>query len=83
MEYSMTRILTASVLALSLAAGVTGPASAQSYNAPAGIPTVTAPGGLNDAGAVQRSTVRDTRLGTLPADADLTTGSVRRPHHAR
>ena len=42
-----------------------------------------AKGGLNDAGAVQRSTVRDTRLGTLPADADLTTGSVRRPHHAR
>ncbi len=76
----MSRILAASVLALAL----TTAASAQSYNAPAGIPTVTAPGGLvDDVGGVQRSTVRDTRLGTLPADANLTTGSVRRTHHAR
>ena len=75
----IARIAAGAILGLAL----TTAASAQSYNAPAGIPAVTAPGGLNDAGAVQRSTVRDTRLGTLPADADLTTGSVRRPHHAR
>lgn len=80
MKYPMTRILTASVLALAL----TTAASAQSYNAPAGIPAVTAPGGLaDDVGAVQRPTARDTRFGTLPAGADLTTGSVRRTHHTR
>lgn len=78
----MTRIIAA--LAFSLAVGVTGPALAQSYNAPAGIPAVTAPGGLiGDVGAVQRSSARDARLGTLPADAELNTGSVRRMHHAR
>jgi len=37
----------------------------------------------DDAGAVLRPTARDVRLGTLPADANLTTGSVRRTHHAR
>lgn len=84
MESLMSRILTASVLALTLAAGVTGTASAQSYNAPTGIPTVTAPGGLvSDVIAVQRPTARDTRLGTVPADANLTTGSLQRTHHAR
>ncbi|KAB7786949.1 hypothetical protein [Methylorubrum populi] len=76
----MSRILTASVLALAL----TTAASAQSYNAPAGIPTAAAPGSLSDdAGAVLRPMARDARLGTLPADANLTTGSVRRTHHAR
>ncbi|KQQ23130.1 hypothetical protein ASF53_23275 [Methylobacterium sp. Leaf123] len=79
----MSRILTASVLALALTAGVTGSAAAQSYNAPAGIPAVTAPGGQSDeAGLMQRHTTRDSRLGTVSADS-LTTGSVHRSRTAR
>ncbi len=76
----ISRIAAGAILGLAL----TTAASAQSYNAPAGIPAVTAPGGLaDDVGAVQRPTARDTRFGTLPAGADLTTGSVRRTHHTR
>jgi hypothetical protein len=83
MECPMSRILTVSVLALSLAAGVTGAASAQSYNAPAGIPAATAPGGQFDAtGTARHSTARDSRLGTLSTDS-LTTGSVQRARTAR
>ncbi|MDV2985213.1 UNVERIFIED_CONTAM: hypothetical protein Q9R58_12900 [Methylobacteriaceae bacterium AG10] len=78
----MSRILTASALALSLVAAA-GPAAAQSYNAPAGIPAVTAPGGrFDEAGTAQRPTARDSRLGTLPTDS-LTTGSVQRARTAR
>ena len=39
----MTRLVTAALIALSLAAG--SAAQAQSYTAPAGIPTQAAPGG--------------------------------------
>ena len=79
----MSRILTASALALSLVAGITGPAAAQSYNAPAGIPAVTAPGGqFDETGTVQRHTARDSRLGLQPTDG-LTTGSVQRARTAR
>lgn len=42
----MSRILAASALTLALVAGLPAAASAQSYNAPAGIPAATAPGGL-------------------------------------
>ncbi len=75
----MSRILTVSVLALSLAAGVTGSAFAQSYNAPAGIPAVTAPGGLVGAagpGNVERYLDRDGRYGTVSVDGVYTTGSA-------
>ena len=71
----MTRILTASVLALAL----TTAASAQSYNAPAGIPAVTAPGGLvgiAGPGNVERYLDRDGRHGTVSVDGVYTTGST-------
>ena len=45
MEPTMTKILSAVLVAASLVAGTA--AQAQSYNAPAGIPTQTAPGGFN------------------------------------
>ena len=41
----MTKILAVTLVAASLVAGTA--AQAQSYNAPAGIPTQTAPGGFN------------------------------------
>ncbi len=82
----MTRTLTASALALSLVAGLTGAASAQSYNAPAGIPAVTAPGGLEGSAAsgnLRRYEQRFDRLGTVAVEGVYTTGSIGRVHTAR
>lgn len=75
------RILSASLaLALGLSASA---ALAQSYNAPAGIPPATAPGGLEGrAGGVNaRDAIEGRGLIVAPrgGDArDVTTGSVRR-----
>ena len=67
----MSRLLAASVLALSLAAGTA--AQAQSYTAPAGIPAATAPGGA----AVYESG-RGWTGSTASTYDRLTTGSVTR-----
>lgn len=76
----MSRILTASVLALAL----TTAASAQSYTAPAGIPAVTAPGGVNGlAGAtnLHRAAERHGRPAALWNEGVSVTGStVRAPY---
>ncbi len=75
----MSRLLTAAALALSLTAGLTGAASAQSYNAPAGIPTATAPGGLDGTHHGQRLQ----QSGAAATDTVFTTGSIRRARSAR
>lgn len=82
----MTRILTVSALALTLAAGLTGAASAQSYTAPAGIPVETTPGGLigSTAPDTLRSRVeRADPSSPVTADGVQTTGSVRHGRRAR
>lgn len=72
------RFLIAAALGLTLSTG----ALAQSYNAPAGIPAATAPGGLE--GRAAGPNLIDARGPAVRADApygladDLTTGSVRR-----
>ncbi|MGX5775553.1 hypothetical protein [Methylorubrum zatmanii] len=79
----MSRILTVSALALSLAAGLTGAASAQSYNAPAGIPAVAAPGGLNATAGSDTVRYRAERAGQSAAvavEGVEATGSI---HHRR
>ncbi|GAB6843460.1 hypothetical protein JCM2811A_24620 [Methylorubrum rhodinum] len=87
MEFPMSRLVsrlvTASALALSLVGGLSSTASAQSYNAPAGIPAVTAPGGLEGtaaAGNLQRYEQRLGRatVGPIRIDRVETTGSIRR-----
>lgn len=81
----MFRILTASTLALSLVAGLPGAASAQSYTAPAGIPAVTAPGGLD--GIADASNLGRRSYQSAPRDVSVetidTTGSVHAPQAAR
>lgn len=82
----MSRILAASALALSLVAGLTGAASAQSYNAPAGIPSATAPGGLTGTAAVgnlRRFEQRFERPGTATVEGVYATGSIGRARNAR
>ncbi|MBD8907883.1 hypothetical protein [Methylorubrum zatmanii] len=73
----ISRIATGTILAL----GLSGAASAQSYNAPAGIPAVTAPGGLTGLagpGNVQRYMDGDSRYGTVSVEGVYTTGSAAR-----
>lgn len=84
----MSRVLAASALALSLVAGLPTAASAQSYMAPAGIPAVTAPGGLE--GAAAASNLRDYEgrsyravPGTGQVEGIDATGSIRVPHAGR
>ncbi|KQT61025.1 hypothetical protein ASG52_17465 [Methylobacterium sp. Leaf456] len=84
----MTRLVTASALALSLVAGLSSAASAQSYNAPAGIPAATAPGGLEGtagAGNLYRYEQRFDRnaVGPISVERVETTGSIGRTHGAR
>ncbi|SFM32923.1 hypothetical protein [Methylobacterium pseudosasicola] len=67
----MSRLLAASVLALTLAANTT--AQAQSYTAPAGIPAAAAPGG-----ASVSEPSRAWTGGAAIASDRLTTGSVTR-----
>lgn len=79
----MSRLVAASVLALSLTAGLSSAASAQSYNAPAGIPAVTAPGGLDGlaaSGNLQRYEQRLGRatVGPIRIERVETTGAIRR-----
>lgn len=73
----MSRILSASVLALALSAALPAAAQAQSYTAPAGIPAQTAPGGLSG------RTVEDRGWNNaVPGAYDtVTTGSVTRRSH--
>lgn len=81
----MSRILTASALALSLVAGLPAAAFAQSYTAPAGIPAVTAPGGL--VGSVDASNIARRSYQSAPRNASVegidTTGSIRAPQAVR
>jgi len=84
----MTRLVTASALALSLAAGLSSAASAQSYNAPAGIPAATAPGGLEGTagpGNLYRYEQRFDRnaVGPITVERVETTGSIGRTHGTR
>ncbi len=84
----MPRILTASALALSLVAGLTTAASAQSYMAPAGIPAVTAPGGLEGAAAAANLRAYEgrsdrVRPGEVSVEGVYTTGSIRAPRAVR
>ncbi|WP_430912360.1 hypothetical protein [Methylobacterium sp. sgz302541] len=76
------RFVTGAALALATAVLATA-ASAQSYTAPAGIPAVTAPGGLEGRAALPNLHGTESR-GYLPAGAvndGLSTGSVREPRH--
>ncbi|WP_375466130.1 hypothetical protein [uncultured Methylobacterium sp.] len=69
----MSRIISTSVLALALAAGLPAVALAQSYTAPAGIPAETAPGGATG------RTVESRGWNAAPNAYDtLTTGSSNR-----
>ena len=81
----MSRILTASALVLSLVAGLPAAASAQSYTAPAGIPAVTAPGGLE--GSADPSYLGRRSYQSGPRDVSVegidTTGSIRAPQALR
>ena len=73
----MSRILSASVLALALSAALPAAAQAQSYTAPAGIPTETAPGALSGRTVEGRSWNN-----AVPNTYDtVTTGSVTRRSH--
>lgn len=76
----MTARLAITALALALGMAASG-ASAQSYNAPAGIPAATAPGGLQGRAALPNLFEdRDGRAVYAPRrayDGDVTTGSVR------
>ena len=81
----MSRILTASALAFSLVAGLPAAASAQSYTAPAGIPAVTAPGGLEgsvDASYLGRHSYQSALRGASVEGID-TTSSIRAPQAVR
>ncbi|GJE18565.1 hypothetical protein [Methylobacterium marchantiae] len=77
----MTARLATTVLALGLSVAASA-ASAQSYNAPAGIPAAVAPGGL--AGRAAPSNLmefRDGRSAHAPRrghEGEITTGSTRR-----
>ncbi|GJE57002.1 MULTISPECIES: hypothetical protein [Methylobacterium] len=72
----MTRLLTASALALALVGAVPAAALAQSYNAPAGIPAQAAPGTSVEQGAGHGWTA------ATPGTYDsLTTGSVTQRSH--
>ena len=74
----MSRILSASVLALALSAALPAAAQAQSYTAPAGIPAQTAPGGLSGRTVEDRSWNNN----AAPNSYDtVTTGSVARRSH--
>ena len=67
------------IIAAALALGLTGSAAvAQSYNAPAGIPPIAAPGGLEGRAALPNVDAT-TRAGARVTvrDDDLSTGSVR------
>ena len=80
----MSRILTASALALSLVAGLPAVASAQSIMAPAGIPAVTAPGGLEGTAAASNLRAYDgrstaSRPGDVSVEGVYSTGSIRAP----
>lgn len=71
-----SRILLGAAFGLALSSA----AFAQSYNAPAGIPAATAPGGLEGQAAsrnVNEYSGRYSRPVRGQADADYTTGSVR------
>lgn len=88
MEFPMTHLVTASALALSLVASLSSAASAQSYNAPAGIPAATAPGGLEGAAApgnLHRYEQRFDRSAVGPVSVERveTTGSIGRTHGVR
>lgn len=75
------RILSGAALALAL---TTGAAFAQSYNAPAGIPSATAPGGLQgQAGYVNAldAVGQDPRY--VAPRGDIATGTVRARRHER
>lgn len=80
-----SRFLAAAALGLALTTAV----SAQSYTAPAGIPPVTAPGGLEgQAAAANLAAARNVSTYGTNVEVsvgDLTTGSLRRsnaPHRA-
>ncbi|TNC09991.1 hypothetical protein FF100_24045 [Methylobacterium terricola] len=69
-----------------LLVGLSGTAAlAQSYTAPAGIPPVLAPGGLEGRAAVPNIVASQGRARSLAARRadDLVTGSLRGPHHVR
>ncbi|MCJ2014719.1 hypothetical protein [Methylobacterium sp. J-076] len=74
-------LLAGTVLGLSLSTA----AFAQSFTAPAGIPAVTAPGGVEGRAAVPN--LIDSRnvstYGTVTEDGVVSTGSVQRSHGAR
>ena len=75
MEPAMTRFLATSALTLSLLAGASA-AQAQSYNAPAGIPSATAPGS-----SVEVNVGRSWSTTAPGAYDSLTTGSTARGAH--
>jgi hypothetical protein len=84
----MARIVTASVLALSLVAGLPAVASAQSYTAPAGIPAAAAPGGFEGSAASSNLFGYEGRSyrqspGEVSVDGIYTTGSIAAPRGRR
>lgn len=70
----MTTRIIATAIALVLSSGA---AFAQSYNAPAGIPAVVAPGGLEGRAAVYNLNEDRPSYGRTVRNDDLSTGSVR------
>lgn len=78
----ISRLVTGAILGLAL----TTAASAQSYNAPAGIPAVTAPGGVNGLAGeanLHRNAERHGRPAVLWNEGVSVTGStVRAPSYA-
>nr|WP_183507743.1 hypothetical protein [Methylobacterium brachythecii] len=88
MEPAVSRILTASVLALSLVAGLPAVASAQSYTAPAGIPAAAAPGGFEGSAAASNLSGYDGRSyrqapGEVSVEGIYTTSSIAAPRAHR
>lgn len=69
----MTTRIIATGIALVLSSGA---AFAQSYNAPAGIPAIVAPGGLQGRAAVYNLNEDRPSLGRTVRNDDLNTGSV-------
>lgn len=68
------------LLGVAFGVALSNSALAQSYNAPAGIPAATAPGGLDGQAAtrnVGEHTDRHSRAARSQSDVDYTTGSVR------
>ena len=70
------------VLGAALGLTLSGTAFAQSYTAPAGIPAVTAPGGLDGLAAARNIGEYDSRFSRpvrtrIDMDGAVTTGSVR------